>query len=208
MDLNYPWFSPEDKSAPVFTARKMVNNKFDLQNFPGLPPKAVLFCLGKGLPLLEERFPCETLMDPLNCFINTTKALTVQGHPGVCFVHGGRGAPATANTVEVLHALGVKEFLLVGLCGGFGEDLQVGDVLAPRQILSEEGASRHYRAESGFVPVTGPGDPLRREKFFASRGIGLKYLDTVSTDAVYRQTFYVKRTSAYCVEYIFRSSCI
>lgn len=184
------WFFPEDKTKPVFDAYNHIRRKYPEGEMPQLPPKAVAFCLGKGLPVLRERFPTETILEELPGFITDSPVFKVRGHDGVCFLHGGYGAPQAATTVESLHALGVEEVILVGLCGAFAADLQVGDVVIPGQILSEEGASLHYIPEPGFAKPRRPGSPHTLESFLRGKGFRVVESDTVTTDAPYRQTFH------------------
>lgn len=184
------WYFPADTTSPVFTAENHIRRKFPDGKLPQLPSKAVIFCLGKGLPVLLERFPTETIFEELQGFITHTPVLKVQGHENVCFLHGGYGAPQAATTVESLHALGVREILLVGLCGVFSAALRVGDVLIPPAILSEEGTSLHYKADPGFARVSRPESPQKPEDFLREKGFAVVQQNTVTTDAPYRQTFH------------------
>ena len=91
--------------------------------------------------------------------------------------------------METLHALGVQEVLLVGLCGGFAPQLSVGDVLLPEQLWSEGGTSLHYRQAEGFgdVPsVQGKALGLCLE----GAGFPVRRLPPVSTDAPHREPFW------------------
>lgn len=183
------WFSPTDNSAPVIQPGKHIQSKYPGREMPTLPPRAVVFCLGKGLPVLRERFAVSQTMEQLPGFIAHSPVYQAQGNSQVCFLHGGYGAPQAACTVETLHALGVQEVLLVGLCGGFAPQLSVGDVLLPGQLWSEEGTSLHYRQAEGFVDV-----PSVQGKALGlcleGAGFPVQRLPTVTTDAPYRQTFW------------------
>lgn len=182
------WFDPMDQTSPVIEPGAHIQSKYPGMEMPTLPENAVVFCLGKGMAVVEGRFSVQTRMEKLPGFITHSKVDMVTGHAGVCFLHGGYGAPQAACTVETLHALGVKELLLVGLCGGFHPSLQVGDVVIPQKIWSEEGTSLHYREKTGFVELP---SPRVREltSHFAKAGFSVENLPTVTTDAVYRQTY-------------------
>ena len=149
-----PWFDPEDRSKPVISPPEQIRSKYPEMQVPVLPARAVVFCMGRGLPVLKEMYSCEQIMEKLPGFITHSEVLGVKNIPGVCFLHGGYGAPQAACTIETLHVLGVKEVILAGLCGGFDQELSVGDVLLPGKILSEEGTSLHYREASGFAEVS------------------------------------------------------
>lgn len=184
------WYFPEDETSPVFTAYNHIRRKFPEGQMPKLPSRAVLFCLGRGLPVLRERFQTETILEELTGFITHTPVYKVRGHDSVCFLHGGYGAPQATTTLESIHALGVEEILLVGLCGIFVPELQVGDILLPQKILSEEGASLHYKEEPGFAVLDRPEAMETLEGFLRGKGFTAAERDTVTTDAPYRQTFH------------------
>lgn len=184
------WFYEDDRTRPVFTAEQHIASKHVSGPVSRLPRRAAAFCLGRGLPLLQERFETRTVMEKLPGFIAHSPVLMVSGHEDVCFVDGGRGAPQAACVVETLHALGMEELLVVGLCGAFGEEIQVCDVLLPQKIRSEEGVSRHYFDNPDVVEPDSPWEKETLIKFFQERGLAIKQADTVTTDAVYRQTFY------------------
>lgn len=184
------WYFSNDNSPPVIQPGPCIQSKYSSTEIPALPSKAVVFCLGKGLPVLEERFSTCLLMEELPGFITHSKVLRVSEHPDVCFLHGGYGSPQIACTMETLHALGVKEAFLIGLCGGFGEDTQVGAILLPEKIWSEEGCSRHYYEAPRFAQVNSPQPLAKLAEFLEKRGFCVRLKNTVTTDAVYRQTYY------------------
>ena len=130
------WYDP---GKPILDPAKQIESKYPGMKIPVLPARAVVFCLGKGLPVLKEHYPCPQLMEKLPGFITHSEVLGIDGFPGVCFLHGGYAAPQIACTVETLHVLGVKEVFLVGLCGGFAAHLSVGDIILPDKVWSEEG---------------------------------------------------------------------
>ena len=184
------WFYPEDRTRPVIDPERQIASKYPDMPLPKLPARAVVFCLGRVPGVLQERFPTRMMMEKLPGFITHSPVWCVEDHPEVCFLHGGYGAPAVTCTVETLRVLGVEEVFLVGLAGGFCEDTQVGDVLLPPAIWSEEGVSRHYLEDPGFAQVDSPRPLTELADCFREKGFTAKLEKTVSTDAVYRQTFY------------------
>lgn len=184
------WFFSEDHTLPVIGAEAQIRSKYPETGIVPLPPRAVVFCLGKGLPVLEENFATHLILEQLPGFITHSRVLGMKGFPEVCFLHGGYGGPQIACAVETLRVLGVKELFLVGLCGGFGEDTQVGDVLVPERVWSEEGVSRHYIETPGFAKVNSPAPLEELVSFFQKQGFRAALKNTVTTDAVYRQTYY------------------
>lgn len=150
------WFFEDDRTQPVFTAQQHIHSKHVTTEIAGLPKRAVAFCLGRGLPVLQERFETRTIMDAMPGFIAHSPAYTVKGNDNVCFFDGGRGAPQAGCYVETAHALGVEELLVVGLCGAFGEDINVCDVLIPDRLLIEEGTSHHYSLSPEYAVPDSP----------------------------------------------------
>jgi len=54
------------------------------------------------------------------------------------------GGPNIAALVEELAAFGVKEFVIWGYAGGIACQLKIGDVIAAKGALREDGVSSHY----------------------------------------------------------------
>ena len=184
------WYDHEDRTKPVIDPRTQIASKYPDMEIPELPPRAVVFCLGKGLPVLKEHFPCHPIMEKLPGFITHSEVLGIEGVSGLCFLHGGYASPQIACTIETLHVLGVKEVYLVGLCGGFAGHLSVGDILLPERIRSEEGTSLHYLDNPAFANVTPPCPLDRIGSYFLGKGYRVFRDATVTTDAVYRQTYH------------------
>ncbi len=105
----------------------------------------------------------------------------------LCYVTNfGYGAPAMAMKLEVLIALGVKEFVFIGLAGSLQEEVQPADIVVCDEALCDDGTSPCY--------VTGetskPSPVLFRNLLNALKAnkqnfhIGRNW----STDAIFRET--------------------
>ena len=182
------WFFDGDRTPPVFTARQHAESKHVTTSVSPLPRRGVAFCLGRGLPVLLERFETRLIMEELPGFIVHSPVYMIEGFDNVCFFDGGRGAPQAGCCVETVHALGVEELLVVGLCGAFGEDIEVCDVLLPGRVLIEEGPSHHSSAGQEYTVRESPWPGEQMADFLG--GFAVKRRDTVTTDAPYRQTYY------------------
>ena len=175
------WKFEDDRTATVLTAREHVACG---HNGPvvSLPETAILFYMHSGPQYLQEHYPCTLLTEKLPRFL--------QGGPvwkldeKICFLDGGRGAPQAVDTIETLAVLGVKRVVTVGMCGGFSEQVAVGDILVPDKAFVEEGTSLHYYEQIDFAQ---PDEQLFEQLQNIPEA---KVLPIVSTDAVYRQTFY------------------
>ena len=182
---NVMWKFDDDKTAAVITAREHVacgHNRQDSCPALVLPETAILFYMHSGPQYLQEHYPCTLLTEKLPRFL--------QGGPvwkldeKICFLDGGRGAPQAVDTIETLAVLGVKRVVTVGMCGGFSEQVAVGDILVPDKAFVEEGTSLHYYEQIDFAR---PDEQLFEQLQNIPEA---KVLPIVTTDAVYRQTFY------------------
>ena len=62
--------------------------------------------------------------------------------------NGGRYAPDTAITTEILCGGGAQSMVRVGSCGSLQEDVKIGDLVIVTGALRGEGTSRYYVAEN------------------------------------------------------------
>jgi uridine phosphorylase len=62
--------------------------------------------------------------------------------------NGGRYAPDTAITTEILCGAGAQTLIRIGSCGSLQEDVRIGDLIIVTQALRGDGTSRYYVAES------------------------------------------------------------
>ncbi len=62
--------------------------------------------------------------------------------------NGGRFAPDTAITTEILCGAGVDTLIRVGSCGSLQENVKIGDLVIVTGALRGDGTSRYYVAEN------------------------------------------------------------
>jgi len=184
------WKYEEDKTSPIISAKEHILSGHRSQEIVELPNRSVLFCIGIGLSYVEENYDTMILMDSLPGFITHSKVLKIRGNENTCFVHGGYGSPAIADTIETLHALGVNEIILVGMCGVFSNKADVGNIIIPDRILSEEGTSRHYYSNVEFVEGHNDFEINEIKTYFEECSFKVITEDTVTTDALYRETYF------------------
>ena len=181
------WTLPGDSTLPLITAEDHIKSAHGSDSPLRLPRTCVLFEMGMALSYLEEQFETVTLSQRLPCFLDNPRCIALKGHPGLCLTKGGYGAPAAVDTLETLRALGVEQVVVAGLCGVFAREVQVGDLLVPEKVLCEEGCSHHYWSDLRFVL---PDRTLSEQAAaFFSGDFSVFTAPTVTTDAVYRQTF-------------------
>jgi uridine phosphorylase len=62
--------------------------------------------------------------------------------------NGGRYAPDTAITTEILCGAGAEALIRVGSCGSLQDNIKIGDLVIVTGALRGDGTSRYYVAES------------------------------------------------------------
>ena len=89
----------------------------------------------------------------------------------------GMGGPSAAIVAEELIALGARRLIRIGTCGALHGDLELGTLLAAREVIPADGASRALGANETLSP-----DPAMTE---ALVGAGARPVTVVSTDLFY-----------------------
>lgn len=89
----------------------------------------------------------------------------------------GMGGPSAAIVVEELIGLGARVLVRVGTCGALVPGLELGELVAVREAIAADGASRALGAD-GRVPA----DPALLEALVAA---GAREATVVSTDLFY-----------------------
>ncbi len=181
------WTLANDRTSPVITAERHIHSPHGSASEIILPNTCVIFEMGKAMSYLKTHYDTTVLVERLPCFIADSACISLKGNENLCFVHGGYGAPAAVDLLETILALGVQQVIVAGMCGGFGVNIQVGDVVIPQRILCEEGTSHHYYEEIEYA--------VADQSLFnhAVSGFADKFTvisaDTVTTDSFYRQTY-------------------
>ncbi|MDE6844936.1 MAG: nucleoside phosphorylase [Lachnospiraceae bacterium] len=181
------WTLANDNTAPIITAEKHINSRHGNKDICSLPHTCVIFEIGIALDFIESNFQTVTLIEKLPCFLEDSRCISIKGNNNVCFTRGGYGAPAAVDTLETLRALGAKRIIIVGMCGGFSPNINVGSVIVPNKVLCEEGTSFHYFENIEFIEP----DKLlfnQAQAFFSDK-FEVSTNSTVTSDAFYRQTF-------------------
>ncbi len=105
----------------------------------------------------------------------------------ICYVTNfGYGAPAMAMKLEVLIALGVKEFVFIGLAGSLQEEVQPGDLVVCDEALCDDGTSPCYVTAQSSKPSKALFSQLVKELRAEKQNfhIGRNW----TTDAIFRET--------------------
>lgn len=145
-----------------------------------LPKKAVLCPIGALTKYVEnhskfKKYNCESdiyVLEGKDC----------------CFVTNfGIGAPGMAMALEVLIALGVKEFILLGIAGSLQPEVEPGDMVLCDRALADEGVSCHYQKPQEFAT---PSKTLTAKlgATFKKAKLNFHTGATWTTDCIFRET--------------------
>ena len=98
----------------------------------------------------------------------------------------GIGSPVIAGLSDEFAALGVKQFILIGMVGGLQPELSAGSLVVSTNAIRGEGTSRHYlplhpTIDSSSEIVQGISKILTKRNLFHSLGT------TWTTDAPFRE---------------------
>ncbi len=105
----------------------------------------------------------------------------------LCYVtQFGSGAPGMTMALEVLIALGVKEFVFIGLAGSLQEEVEPADIVLCQEALCDDGTSPCYtNRETSF-----PNKTLlyKLGKQLKNNGKDFHIGRNWTTDAIFRET--------------------
>src|ERR1051325_8492750 len=167
---------------PHFTPRKMLS-MLDLKAH-SLGPYALI-------PGPKER--SQMLLAHLREPVKNFTFLDYEMHTGslgdkrVTVGNGGRFAPDTAMTTEILCAAGAEVLLRIGRCGAAQDQVKVGDLVVVTGAIRGEGTTTYY-VPRNFSTVADPEVVRALEK--AAKAVGVRYhLGRVfTTDALFQET--------------------
>ncbi|HEU4340393.1 MAG TPA: hypothetical protein VFU31_02365 [Candidatus Binatia bacterium] len=167
---------------PHFTAKKMLS-LLGLQG-DSLGPYALI-------PGPKER--SQMLLGALEKPTKNFTFLDYEMHTGmldgkrVTVGNGGRFAPDTAMTTEILCAAGAQSLIRIGTCGSLQEDVKIGDLVIVTGAIRGEGTTSYY-VPKNFSTVSHP-DILEALKQ-AAENLQVRYhLGWIfTTDALFQET--------------------
>lgn len=180
------WKHPEDNTQAIITAQKHIESCHGGENLI-LPETAILFYMSSGEKFVKSHYRTKLLTKSFPRFLSSCPVYQIKGR-NICFLDGGRGAPQAVDTLETLAALGVKTVITVGMFGAFSEEIESGEIVIPNKAFVEEGTSLHYYSN---IEYSQPSEELLRKA--AEYITDSKLMPIVSTDAVYRQTFFKEK---------------
>jgi len=110
-----------------------------LPDFP--PPRAVIFAPQKSL---AEYILRRNATKKVKGFLGEFYLLKRVNGQIALSTSFGIGAPVIAGLTDEFAALGVKQFVLIGMAGGLQPELTTGSLVISTAAICGEGTSRHY----------------------------------------------------------------
>jgi uridine phosphorylase len=178
--VTFPQHRRKHLARPLFTAEEFHRYAANRRGTsPPRPPKKVVFVFGRGWRRYLGRKYRGTLDRRTDIYwVRPAVGVTILEAPG---------APYTAIVVEELAALGVRQFVIVGIAGSLQSELRVGSLVLCDRALRDEGTSHHYTAPSRFArPSPELTATLRSALEHARTSFAIG--PTWTTDAPYRET--------------------
>lgn len=101
--------------------------------------------------------------------------------------NGGRYAPDTAITTEILCGGGAENLIRIGSCGSLQQGIEIGDLVIVTGALRGDGASRYYVAEN-FSTVADPAIVSALKKAADDLHVRCHLGWIFTTDALFQET--------------------
>lgn len=132
---------PSD-TDPILTPSALLAYRRANGQLPDFPsPHAVIFAPQKSLAeYILRRYSTKRIKGFLGGFYllkRTNGRIAVSTGFGI-------GAPVVAGLTDEFAALGVKQFVLIGMAGGLQPELNTGSLVVSTSAIRGEGVSRHY----------------------------------------------------------------
>lgn len=111
----------------------------------------------------------------------------VYGTEKLCITMAFCGAPGAIATLEELHAMGCKKFIICGGAGALTKDSKVGEIIIPISAVRDEGTSYHYLEPSREVECHKEAVEI---VISSLKQMGIPFITgkTWTNDAIYRET--------------------
>ncbi len=180
--MAYPNFEGKHAHEAVFHPQDLITYFRNELKLPEIaPPHGLIFCY-------ERSFFQQILAQEENEVIGPGVHLLkrTDGRIGLCGGFG-IGAPAATAILEICVALGVREFLSIGMAGALQTSTQIGDLIVCERAIRDEGVSHHYVAPEKYA-YPSPALTQRLHKSLVEAGIQPTVGTTWTIDTPYRET--------------------
>jgi uridine phosphorylase len=143
------------------------------------------------IPGPKER--CQMLLGTLKSPTKNFTFLDYEMHTGtidgkrVTVGNGGRYAPDTAMTTELLCAAGAESLIRIGSCGSLQDHVKIGDLVIVTGAIRGEGTTSYY-VPKNFSTVAHPDMINALKEAAASMGVRYHLGWIFTTDALFQET--------------------
>jgi uridine phosphorylase len=171
-------------SDPILTPSALLAYRRANGQLPDFPaPRAVIFAPQKSLADYVLR---RHATKRIKGFLGEFHLLQRTSGPVALSTNFGIGAPVVGGLTDEFAALGVKQFVLIGMAGGLQSELTTGSLVVSTSAIRGEGVSRHYlppqrTVESSAELVRGISQILAKRNHPHQLGV------TWTTDAPFRE---------------------
>lgn len=173
-----------DDNEPVLKPSQLLAYRRANGQLPDFPiPRAVIFAPQKSLAnyVLKHH-----VTKQIKGFLGEFYLLKRSNGQIALSTNFGIGAPVIAGLADEFAALGIRQFILIGMAGGLQPELTTGSLVISTSAIRGEGLSRHYlpqhpTVESSSAMVRGISELLNKQNYHHTLGI------TWTTDAPFRE---------------------
>jgi uridine phosphorylase len=183
--LNHRGFSEMTSDPdPILTPSALLAYRRANGQLPDFPaPRAVIFAPQKSLADYVLR---QHATKQIKGFLGGFYLLKHTAGQIALSTNFGIGSPVIGGLTDEFAALGVKQFVLIGMAGGLQPELTTGSLVLSTRAIRSEGVSRHYlpagpTVEASAEMVQGISQILIKQSRHHSLGI------TWTTDAPFRE---------------------
>jgi uridine phosphorylase len=180
--MSYPNFEGKHAHDAVFHPQDLIAYFRNARELPEIaPPHGMIFCY--NTPFLQQILTREEneVIGPNAYLLKRT-----DGRIGICGGFG-IGAPAATSVLEACVALGVREFLSIGMAGALQTSTHIGDLILCDRAIRDEGVSHHYVAPEKYA-YPSPALTQRLHQSLVEAGVQPAVGATWTIDAPYRET--------------------
>ncbi len=184
--MSFPNFAGKHAHQAFYTPEEHLSHLRSTSRIPTFDaPMGVIFCYNNWL--MRHIVSVEEEVEQLDFLKGRLYLLKSMGNRVGVFGGFGIGAPAVTTILELMVALGTKQFISIGAAGGLQKNLRVGDIVVCDKAVRDEGVSHHYLPSA---PYSYPSPQLTEQLRQQIEKAGARYYKGGSwtIDAPYRET--------------------
>ncbi len=149
--MAYPKFKRKYAEEALFSPSDLKRYRKRIRASQNRVPESIILCYSKRL--CESIQSAHKISEVTGVLGNVGSLYSIEGtmnRVGL-LAQFGIGAPATVMHEEELASLGASKFVILGMAGGIGRDLKIGDITVCTKSIRDEGTSHHYLRHSKYA---------------------------------------------------------